>query len=234
MIKHKIFLAVLSGFSPITKPRRTNGDCCWQRGYSSKTGGLPRGTWSRNDERSLQTGCHVILSLASTASLREPARRKKAAECWNRCFPSREKAFFSAAFLHRSSLKLFRKNSVILAFFWDLRTETKISCIQNRNTYAAVLQGLWLPQDRQELLRMACDHLHWMCKMSSVLHTCTGPRRPPSSSLQGKILQHPADHCFVAKTLLQPDEMHRKKQNSCNKGLMGSNCLFWSVWKEEE
>lgn len=140
---YQMLWVVVWGFSPITKTRRTNDDCHWQRGYSSRTRGLPRGTWSRNDERSLQTGCHVISSLASTASLREPARRKKAAECWNRCFPSNEKAFFSAAFLHRSSLKLFRKKSVILAFFWDLRTETEISCIQNRNTYAAVLQGLW-------------------------------------------------------------------------------------------
>lgn len=98
----------------------TNSTCHWQQGYSSRTGGLPWGACSRSNECFLQTGCHVDFSLASTASLREPARRKKAAECWNRCLPNREKAFFSAAFLHRSSLKLFRKKSVILAFFWDL------------------------------------------------------------------------------------------------------------------
>lgn len=137
------WVVVVRGFSPMTKTRGTNGDCRWQGGYSSRTGGPPRGTRSRSDERFLQTGCHVDFSLASTASLREPARRKKAAECWNRCFPSREKAFFIAAFLHRSSLKLFRKKSVILPFFWDLPTETETTCIQNRNTYAAVLQGLW-------------------------------------------------------------------------------------------
>lgn len=46
----------------------------------------------------------------SMASLSDPANRKKAADCSKRCFPSREKAFFKAAFLHRSSLKLFLKN----------------------------------------------------------------------------------------------------------------------------
>ncbi len=56
----------------------------------------------------------------STASFRDPASRKKAAECWKRCFPSREKAFFSAAFLQRSSLKLLLKNDVIFTLCWDL------------------------------------------------------------------------------------------------------------------
>lgn len=57
----------------------------------------------------------------SMASLSDPASRKKAADCSKRCFPSREKAFFKAAFRHRSSLKLFLKNWVIFSSCWDLK-----------------------------------------------------------------------------------------------------------------
>ena len=54
------------------------------------------------------------------ASFSDPARRKKAADCSKRCLPSREKAFFSAAFLQRSSVKLFLKNLVIFSSCCDL------------------------------------------------------------------------------------------------------------------
>lgn len=84
-------------FAECHSPRATGGE---KEGGGKKGKTLPRGN-----------------CFTSTASLREPASRKKAAECRNRCFPSSEKAFFSAAFLHRSSLKLFLKKSVILAFF---------------------------------------------------------------------------------------------------------------------
>ena len=56
----------------------------------------------------------------SIASLRQPANRKNAAECSNRCFPNKEKAFFKAALRHLSSSKLCPKNCVILESFWDL------------------------------------------------------------------------------------------------------------------
>lgn len=59
----------------------------------------------------------------SIASLSDPASKKKAADCSKRCFPSREKAFFNAAFRQRSSLKLFLKNWVIFSSCWDLREE---------------------------------------------------------------------------------------------------------------
>lgn len=117
--------------------------CCnWQltAWFHPRISLLPSGTYSWRSKSFLQTVCHVYFPLASTASLREPARRKKAAECWNLCFPNREKAFLSAAFLHRSSLKLLRKKSVILAFFWDLQRKTT-----------------WIQQ-------------YWCCKSSVILH----------------------------------------------------------------
>lgn len=58
--------------------------------------------------------------ITSTASFKCPANKKNAAECSNRCLPSKEKAFFKAALRHLSSVKLFPKNCVILVSFWDL------------------------------------------------------------------------------------------------------------------
>lgn len=65
--------------------------------------------WSRLNSKKLCL-CIVSIVLTSMASLSDPASRKKAADCSKRCFPSREKAFFKAAFRQRSSLKLFLKN----------------------------------------------------------------------------------------------------------------------------
>lgn len=56
----------------------------------------------------------------SIASLRAPARRKNAAACSNRCFPSKANAFFRAALRQRSSVKLFEKNWVIRSSLLDL------------------------------------------------------------------------------------------------------------------
>lgn len=78
IIKHNIRLwDVLRGFSPITKTGRTNGDCRWQRGYSSRTVGPPRGTRSRNDARALLANgvsCHLFTCLNS---ILEGAREKE-------------------------------------------------------------------------------------------------------------------------------------------------------------
>lgn len=68
--------------------------------------------------------CTIKSPQTSMASLREPANRKKAADCSKRCFPSREKAFLRAAFRQRSSLKLFLKNWVIFSSCWDLKEQS--------------------------------------------------------------------------------------------------------------
>lgn len=67
--------------------------------------------------------CFLIYT--SMASFNEPASKKKAADCSKRCFPSKEKAFFKAAFRHLSSLKLWLKNVVIFSSCCDLGTKQK-------------------------------------------------------------------------------------------------------------
>ena len=54
------------------------------------------------------------------ASFRDPAKRKNPAACSNLCFPSKSKAFFSAARLHLSCVKSLRKKSDIRLLSADL------------------------------------------------------------------------------------------------------------------
>lgn len=64
------------------------------------------------------------------ASFKEPANKKKAADCSKRCFPSKEKAFFKAALRHLSSLKLWLKNVVIFSSCCDLGTRARTSVVK--------------------------------------------------------------------------------------------------------
>lgn len=59
-------------------------------------------------------------NLTSMASDKELPSKKKAAACRNLCRPKRANAFFSAAFLQRSSLKLLWKKSLIFLSLTDL------------------------------------------------------------------------------------------------------------------
>lgn len=69
------------------------------------------------------------------ASFNEPANKKKAADCSKRCFPSKEKAFFKAAFRHRSSLKLWLKKVVIFSSCCDLETRAQTSVVKSNLKY---------------------------------------------------------------------------------------------------
>lgn len=79
--QNQVLWLVVRGFSPMAETDGQTAIVADSEVYSSRAGGPPRGTWSRSKERFMHTGCHADFSLASTASLREPARRKKAAEC---------------------------------------------------------------------------------------------------------------------------------------------------------
>lgn len=76
-----------------------------------------------------------FLSHTSMASFNEPANKKKAADCSNRCFPSKEKAFFKAALRHLSSLKLWLKNAVIFSSCCDLGTKAQTSMVKPNSRY---------------------------------------------------------------------------------------------------